>query len=66
MKFIQSAEKTNQLVNLEQVYSIQKMTDHILFNIHTDQIFWVGEVEKDWETITNALNSDVSSLHIIK
>jgi len=69
MKFIQSVNNKNALVNLEMVHSIKKYDDYIILQVINDHATWNGteeELNKDWKTIIDALNADVSSLHTIK
>jgi len=73
MKFIQSVNENNQIINLDHCQSIQinpSEKQSICFSFYGGYIYWNGSVEeimKDWKTITDALNNDVSSLqHTIK
>ena len=69
MKFIQSVNKGNVLVNLEMVHSIKKYDDYIILQVINDHATWNGteeQLKKDWKTIIDALNADVSSHITIK
>lgn len=71
MKFIQSSNEKNVLVNLENVISIEIELNEkeIWFITVSENIFWElneKDFETDWKMIKSILNSDVSSVNLIK
>jgi len=64
MKFIQSVNEKNVLVNLELIVSIEKVRDGIFLCAPNENIFWdadENQLKQDWENIIFSIGQDVVS-----
>ena len=68
MRFIQSTNEENVLINLEHVITIQNCKEGLCFNTVTEDIIWeltLEQFEEDWKNILSHLNNDINQKEII-
>lgn len=67
MRFIQSTNPENVIVNLDNVIFIQKDNSGIIFGALPGDIIWEltpEQLEEDWKNILSHLNNDINQKQI--